>query len=359
MGNQAAGPCSSRLGTCQTSSSSCDLQAKPCNRCQFEPVRGGGIFVGTHGILEHLREDEVTEPMPRADMNFEAMDAIPDGWQQVQEPVPEGFLVLGGAGCVIRETLALRPRSPRPGKRVLLAWPGWAVDLHRAKNLVQQASNLEVQTKVCRLWRVHSVSHFNTVVFEFDMPRGESLSERLERDGPLPETSARSLCARLLRAVSELQRSSLWLWGIVHSSMTFLDRREELCTLLPLGCLLSFKGAKGAAVALAEKFGKSRVAPELDRAVVTTERLLVQDAGARLAADTYGVAALILEALALVGPDDVRNGRVTSSLPEVALDLLHKVLHVDHTWRLTGQDALEHRWLVGSPNSARKMPAAV
>jgi len=100
-----------------------------------------------------------------------------------------------------------------------------------------------------------------------------------------------------------------------------------------------------------ERLGDRHVAPELGRAVISTDHTLLKDNCARLAADSYAIGALVLKALALAEPQALRSDAVVAALPEAAVDLLHRMLHNDYTWRVAGADVLGHSWLAGKPRS--------
>lgn len=229
---------------------------------------------------------------------------------------------------------------------MLLALPSWAVDIQRARWLTKALNALPgLQAILCRLHQVTYVVHFNTVVLEFVYPKGESLSERLGSSKHMSENGARVLCRDLLQVVTDMRQTPLRLWGILPSATVYLDKRGEVCSLLPIGCVLSFRGAKSCAMSMVERAGSKCLPPELDRAIFLTDQDLVEDVEACFAADNYAVAALVLEALVRKRPEDMRQKAVTALLPEASVDLLHKVLYEDWAWRLTGNDALAHPWL--------------
>lgn len=294
---------------------------------------------------------EATLPMEKKRLDFEAMGAIPAGWALSKDDPPDGLLALGGAACLIYE----EEPGPHPGGMVvaqvprtktLLALPDWAVDVPRAKSLVQYASCLEGLRKFCRLTHVKRVPSFNHVVFEFDIPKGESLESWLGEQGSLSEDACRELLRELLQIMTCLHRgphSLVTLWGLLHPSMVFLGPCGNLASVLPISCLLSYAGAKSCGLTLSDSISKHWLPPEMHKALTTSDRSLIVDASARSAADTFCVAALVLHAMGQVAPNRLHKSEV--SLPESAVDLLTKVLFADRRWRMTSADALNHPWM--------------
>uniref|UniRef100_A0A6T1J6C5 Protein kinase domain-containing protein n=1 Tax=Alexandrium monilatum TaxID=311494 RepID=A0A6T1J6C5_9DINO len=285
--------------------------------------------------------DNEIRPISCGNKDFVAMGVVPLGWEITADEVPEGFSFLGGTACVIQKT----DMDPSSRKHILLAMPEWAVDVDLAYRLAQLTTCLELDSRVCRLWRVSCVHTFNTVVFEFEAPQGEPLSRWLQRCGHIPEDGAVELCRGLLHVVSHLQGVRLCLWGLIHTSMTYVDHGASFATVLPVACLFSFHGAKCAAVTMCDRCADLCLTPEMERAITVSDRALLQEPEARSAADNYAVAALVLRAIAKVGPEDACWAFVSESVSEAAADLLSKALCRDYAWRLTPQNALVHRWL--------------
>lgn len=233
-------------------------------------------------------------------------------------------------------------------KSVLLALPGWAVDLERAKWLERLPLRHEDCQKMVLVWSCHQDRCTGNVCFQMDYPHGESLEARLAR-GPLEAEQGRKLCFSLVQMILRLQRTMFRLWGFLDASMVFLNEAGELSSVLPMGCLLSFEGAKSFALVALEQSGV-HLPPEVERAVATDDQTLIQKPTMFVATDTYGVAALVLEAMAQAAPADVRDKAVMGRLPEDASDFLHKALYNDPDWRLYGRESLAHPWFGRKPS---------
>lgn len=292
--------------------------------------------------LANLMDEMQAGSLDCRSVNFPAMDVVPPGWKIIQDEVPVGFGALGGTACVIGEAGGNAENLPL---HVLLALPFWAVDKDAAERLMALTQSADSKLKVCRLWRCTVVRTFNTTVFEFDFPQGQPLSRLLEKKGCIEEDIARDLCRNLLQLIDDLANINLCFWGFVCASMTYVDHLSALSTLLPVSCLLTFKGAKCIAQGMSEPGNMMCVTPEMSRALCSTDLSLALDLDVRFATDNYAVAALILRALTKAGPEFVMKVEVAEALPEPAADLLQKVLYRDHQWRLKGSKALEHRWL--------------
>jgi len=310
----------------------------------------------SQGDLIH-DENEATLPMEITQLDFEAMDVLPSGWGLSRDDPPAGLLALGGAACLIKQK---RPDSPPKGKEVvnkfkmLFALPDWAVDVPRAYALVQYASAFEGLQKFCRLTRVARAPCFNQVVFECDLPKGRSLESLLAEHGSLDDEISQELFRELLQIVANLHRTShsiITLWGLLHPSMVYIGPHGHLTSVIPVGCVLSFAGAKSCAMALCGSMTRHWLPPELERAVEHPDRTLIVDVSARSAADTFSVAAVVLHAMRQVTPDCLHNSEVI--LPESSVDLFCKVLYVDFHWRLPCADALLHPWLCDSKSMKR------
>lgn len=295
--------------------------------------------------------NEATLPLERTQLDFEAMGVVPSGWAVSPHNPPDGVLALGGSACLVYQKepdLSLKGKAvaESPKLKILLALPDWAVDVPRAYSLVQYASNFEGLRKFCRLTRVRRAPRFNQVVFECDLPKGKSLECWLGEHGSLDEEASRELFRELLQIMATLHRTShsiLTLWGLLHPSMVYLGQRGDLVSVMPVGCLLSFAGAKSCALTLCDSMTRHWLPPELDRAILTADRSLIVDVSARSAADTFSAAAVVLHAMRQVTPDGLHDKEVL--LPEAAVDMLSKVLYKDFHWRLPCEDALDHPWL--------------
>jgi len=314
----------------------------------------------SQGDLVH-DANEASLSMERTRLDFNAMGAVPTGWAVSKDDPPDGLLALGGAACLIHQTKPDVPLKgqvvpPSPKYKMLLALPDWAVDVRRAHNLVQYASNLQGMQKFCRLTRVVRAPCFNQVVVECDLPRGESLESWLGRHGSLDEETSQDLFRELLQIMASMHRtsrSSITLWGLIHPSMVHLGPRGDLVSMIPIGCLLSFAGAKSCGLTLCDSMTMHWLPPELYKAISTSDRFLIVDASARFAADTFAAAAVVLHAMRQVPPDGLHNSALL--LPESAVDLLSKVLYVDFRWRLSCADAQDHPWLCNAKSLKQSM----
>mmetsp|Transcript_56127 Transcript_56127/g.180136 ORF Transcript_56127/g.180136 Transcript_56127/m.180136 type:complete len:371 (+) Transcript_56127:59-1171(+) len=299
---------------------------------------------------------DATEPFGRHSVCFPALGAVPDGWRIVGEPAPEGFLFYGGAACIIERTsepsgaAGTAAEAPAVHRRVLVALPTWAVDVRRAQCLAQVAANTPERVRhLVRLWRVCCCDVFGSVVLEFDFPNGEALNARLRRSGCLEEEEARVIGRQLLEALTNLRPTPLRLWGLLGTTEVYLGEEGSLTSILPLACLLSFKGAKSTALtfSLGQCGHSRRLPPELKRAVLTTERLLAEDAEARAAADVYAVGALLLEASTPKESIETEARNILEDLPDGMSSMLLRMLYSEPEWRLTAEEALVHAWMLG------------
>mmetsp|Transcript_79446 Transcript_79446/g.208621 ORF Transcript_79446/g.208621 Transcript_79446/m.208621 type:complete len:388 (+) Transcript_79446:79-1242(+) len=313
---------------------------------------------------------EAPEPLEPRGVDFEAMGAIPKGWQRTHDPLPHGFLFFGLEGCLIAPdpshargpsgVAAQEAAKTRGGtsesspsgsclSRVLLAFPDWAVDMPRARWLEMAMKRPDMTPKLCRFRRIHSAPNFNSVVLEFDYPRGEALTRWLDRsDGVISEDGAIGLCRDLLTVVSSLEQMEMPQWGMLHPSSVFVNKSGSLMMLLPLGCLLSYKGALASVLSIVMAQGRSRVAPELYQELNNTEAKLLKNPEATFAADIFAVALIVVEAMAGGAGLEALQGPSDKGLGAGATDLLAKMLYKEHTWRLCGRDALAHPWLKGA-----------
>jgi len=320
----------------------------------------------SHGDLLH-DTSEASLPMEKKMLDFEAMGAVPTGWALSRDDPPHGVLALGGSACLIYQN---EPDPPPEGEAVaqtpkmkmLLALPDWAVDVPRAQSIVQYASNLAGLRNFCRLTRITRAPRFNHVVFECDLPRGKSLESWLDEHGYLDEETSQELFRELLQTMASLHRTShsiISLWGLLHPSMVYLGPGGDLVSVMPVGCLLSFAGAKSCGLTLCDSMTRHWLPPELDRAIITSDRSLIVDPSARSAADTFSAAAVVLHAMQQVAPDGLRDKKVLVLLPEPAVDLFSKVLYVDFHWRATCADALDHPWLCDRKSMKRAITRSV
>merc|ERR1711972_845962 len=101
------------------------------------------------------------------------------------------------------------------------------IDPHKAKVFTRLHSSLmDRQCLTCPLLRTEHLLFEDLTILEFEYPKGEALSKRIEKSGYLSEDVARALCRDIFRSVVALH----------EISMTF-------CGILPLGCVLSAYGA--------------------------------------------------------------------------------------------------------------------
>jgi len=199
---------------------------------------------------------------------------------------------------------------------------------------------------MCRLWRTNKADDMDLesvksdVVFEFDCPKGESLESWLNTNGQMTEAVAQRLCRDLLNILIAhgQQHTMLRFWGLLLPNTVFVSPDGALVSVLPLGSVLSLRGAR----AVAKDITCWGIAPELLR-VNSTNYSKHQDPWK--ATDSYGVAALVLEALARIKPKNLMDKNIVDTLPHFAIDFLHKALFDDPSWRLTGREAMSHPWM--------------
>lgn len=303
-----------------------------------------------------LELDEETTALNKFD--FEAFGTVPTGWVRSTARVPDGFLYVGGSATVIErevedDALATAPRD----KRVLLALSDAAVDMQRAKWLSRRPGFNAEAAMLCHLWRFKECKAAGVVVFEFDFPRGVSLSERLAEGRQLSHARVQALCRSLLKLVTSLGPAPLRLLGFIDASMVFLSAEDSMEALVPLGCLLSFRGAQTAVFQASQRKEDFCLAPELKMAMVTKDRSLVTDLDMASVTDAYAIAVLALRALGqerMDGADMKVTIQGQTDIPPLARDMLQKALHHEPDWRLSGDAALSHPWLREEPSSARR-----
>jgi len=186
------------------------------------------------------------------------------------------------------------------------------------------------------------------VVFEFAYPRGQPLSELLKDGRPLSIDKAQLLLYRLLALVTTATFEPLRLSGFIHPSMVYLDPEDNLQAVVPLGCLLTFIGVKANLLQVVQAGQEWALAPEVKCAVLTQNVWILSDVDMATITDSYAVALLVVRAL---GQDFFdRNKGVQVDVPEIARDMLVKVLHHESEWRLSGRGALNHPWMLKVAN---------
>jgi len=312
--------------------------------CQVCPGKQPGVrTIGKYAALSDAFDDEWCMPIPRMKVNFERRGAVPVGWRKTLNQVPEAFLFAGGDACVIAEA------KDETKRRVLLALPDWTVDLQRARWLERMRGRFEDTSLLAKPLRI--IPEADILIFEFEYPSGISLADWVRKCGYMPEVGANVLYKDLMGLSMEFQSSMMRLWGFVDSRMVMLSPYGRLAKLLPLGCLLSFRGAT--AVVMHNAMAGNRLAPELAQALAEGNRAVGSNRDLMAGADAYAVAMVTLEALAgrqeELGDSWERSAewerKAVDSLTETASDLFHKALYEDPAWRLSVDDALEHPWL--------------
>merc|ERR1719424_664635 len=106
----------------------CGLLHSGCrkNVCYKDGELRDSLFTDDEDALIFIEPVELLEPIERRMMNFRAFDAIPDGWFQIDEPPPDGFLFLGGDACVIQagarteelKSISIASLAPESGPNV-------------------------------------------------------------------------------------------------------------------------------------------------------------------------------------------------------------------------------------------------
>jgi len=334
------------------------------------------ILVDEHdlGTFEPLSVDfPIDDPIPRKKIDFEGEGLVPEGWRTTDLAAPSGFLLVGGDACVIemreepqygaqtaeaqtagaqtaegaqeeRTEPAKADATAPSARRVLLALPEWAVDVPRAQWLTRLPPGAEWQS-LTRLWQVSPVPASGLVTFVFDLPpsSAQSLQMRVRKDA-FTDAMARRMHGNLLRLL--LCLPTLRFWGLLRQELVYVDDQGSLLSILPLGCLLNFKGAR-AAIHKAPV-----VAPELRTAVDRNDCSLGTSRGRNLGVDTHAVAALVLGALGA-------GGRGVAGLSSGAQDVLAKMLRDEPESRIGAGAALCHPWLTSCDvdlESARVSP---
>jgi hypothetical protein len=275
--------------------------------------------------------------------DFEAFGTIPSGWRISAARVPDAFAIVGGSAIVIEKASEEQSQSgaPPPDRRVLLALPDAAVDLQRAKWLSRRPGFTAEAASLCHLRRVKEVKASGSVVVDFDYPRGVPLTEVLQ-SRPLNDVSALHLMRNLLRLVTCLGPSPLRLLGLIDVSMVFLNSKDSLEALIPLGCLLSFVGIRAAFFKEFQRNCDPPWPPELKKAVVQNNEGFVTDLDRAPVTDSYAIAVIALRAL---GQQRVDGKDIQVEVSPLARDMLQKALHHEPEWRLSGVAALSHPWL--------------
>lgn len=307
--------------------------------------------------------------IPRKPVDFVGQGLLPAGWRLSDEPVPHGFGLLGGCACVVvpdehaegatnstnehaegatnerderdereddanKTSTGMTPINfDRAGlvapSRVLLALPDWAVDVARAQWLSRLPEGDDWKM-LLKLWRVTVMESLELVVMEFAQPPADSqnLAAR-PKESPLSEEEAQRLYHDLLRLI--LCLPTLRLWGLLRPELIHLDGQQRLASLIPLGQLLSFEGARAAIRAA------PGVAPELATALANEDRTFADDRSRSLEADAYGVVALVVASLG--------GAEGSVQLSASACDLLESAFQRDPRARLTAGKAILHPWL--------------
>jgi len=229
-------------------------------------------------------------------------------------------------------------------KRVLVALPTQAVDRQRAKLLKRcQSSLLQRQCLICPLLRVVQPVAMDITVLEFDFPKGEPLSKRLET-ACFAEVAAQSLCRDLLSTVLRLKEVRMTFSGLMDASMVYVDGDCRVTGLLPVGCILSSHGVQRAITGIVSGKCAEHLAPELLEKADFVHH--THDCPAVcLQWDNFVVAAIVLQALLLAEPASVNRACVRQALSDASGDFLCKALHWEPQWRLCGEKALAHPWL--------------
>lgn len=323
-------------------------------------------------------------------VDFRDRSLVLPGWQMLETQTPRGFLMAGGLACVVGEKLPViryspveeascRPPPP-PQQRVLLALRSWVVDLQRAQVLLQRTldDQAELAPQVTRLHRIVLKSDCDAVVFEFDYPAGECLSQRLEDLGPMHETQARTLCRDLLDAcgtnlkpAASVTNPGPSFWGSIDDDVVFLhthgELRDRLSTILPIGCVLSLRGIR-AAHALRESDGAMEmpgpsfrhvpfVMPELAVALANVDAAVPLALAGSCAPDEYAACAVAWyavqgcvqssEAGEHLGPDNSIEGSAWRLGRTGTRVFFAAALAFDRPGRLEGSPLRTHVWLQG------------
>mmetsp|Transcript_121749 Transcript_121749/g.191072 ORF Transcript_121749/g.191072 Transcript_121749/m.191072 type:complete len:377 (-) Transcript_121749:42-1172(-) len=291
--------------------------------------------------FSEIYDHDVTA-VPAKKFDFEAFGAVPNGWVKSTSRLPQAFLFAGSTCMVIEREEESADGVPTIELRVLVALSEAAVDLQRAKWLCRRPGFNAEAAYLCHLCRSRECKASGSVVLEFDYPRGESLADVLSQEQQLSDAEVRVLVHQLMKLVVFAANKPLRLLGFIDPSMVFLNEQRELMKFVPLGCLLSYSGAKAATYQAVESGADWALAPEVKRAVLTNDRSLEQDMDIAIITDAYAVSVLALRAL---GQRRVDDKGIEIDIPDLAHDMLKKALHSDPEWRLSAEAALSHPWI--------------
>jgi len=227
-----------------------------------------------------------------------------------------------------------------------------AVDLDKAKMLARLHNSLrDRRCSVCPLLRATQNSLHQVTVLEFEFPEGVPLNEKLKGGGRISEDCGRELCRDLLDSAMGLHTFEMTLRGLMDASMVYISNesgREQLCGVLPISCVLTTHGAQRATLSVMRSSAAAadRLDPQLRNAVTSAEDVLFDEFGANAQWDNYVIAAIVLQALTGADPRNVKDAYVQRDLTGSSSDFLCKALHWEPEWRLSGDKAFAHPWLV-------------
>eukprot|EP00928_Gymnodinium_smaydae_P020080 TRINITY_DN17756_c0_g1_i1.p1 TRINITY_DN17756_c0_g1~~TRINITY_DN17756_c0_g1_i1.p1 ORF type:complete len:389 (+),score=81.33 TRINITY_DN17756_c0_g1_i1:104-1168(+) len=315
--------------------------------CQEPQVCGGGLLPvrfnpnGSGADLDIGDSYETVAPIPRREFNFDAHGAVPPGWTIVKKEAPGCFQFIGRDACIIAQ-------GNETAQNILLALPTWAVDIKSGTLLANLTSSGLSQPlrNLCQLRSCSKLNTMNTAVCNFRCPLGVPLHEAVHEYGRLTEDNARAICGQLLDLVRNCHRSNVYFRGLLLPSTVFLQKGgNNLEVVVPIGSVLSWAGFK----ATVQDIESHRIAPEISSALYKDVRRFDLSRYSPASADVFAVAALVLEGLAGVPPNKLKDPKVAERVSDDAYDFLLRALHGDPAWRLSLEDALVHRWLRPPP----------
>lgn len=185
------------------------LERPPEEREDFARELCAGNLSLVDDLLELIRHYQDSDPDPEPDFTrgrFEAGDVIAGRFQIVR------FVAEGGMGEVYEA------RDAELGERVALKTIRPEIAnlpraLARFKREIQLARRV-THPNVCRvhdLFTARTDDGLQTAFLSMEYLEGESLAERIRRDGPLPDAQAREIAFQLCDALDAAQRA-----GVVH-----------------------------------------------------------------------------------------------------------------------------------------------
>jgi len=268
---------------------------------------------------------------------------------------PDCFFYAGGSATVIERSEGGPGGAlpEQPVRNVLLALPEWVVDLRRARWMVRFSDRRAVKLKAVKRNEERVCLQFEHPSFHPSLPKCDALENYLSISGKMSEESARDLGRDLLYIITGLNHGVTH-WGFIDPSMVFVSPLGRVTSLLPLGAILSRNGVKAVAMNVMDRacqlMKPDSLPPEVKKAAITGSGWQSIAQEHYRSTDSFAVASLVLEALSdqsLKIPSYARKiTQVSEVLSTTANDFLKKALFEDPAWRLAGEEAIAHPWLL-------------